>query len=517
MKAFHSNPFIRNDAPAVPPAPTKTIQAVICNLLPKGVRKDTMEGKDYTVVPMVMLTEGVHCGTDGPLYYSPDELGKTPVVWNHKPIVVYHPEINGVGVSACDPTILTSRKVGVMMNTKYEKGRLTSEAWLDKERCEAVDDRIMKAVDNNEIMELSTGLFVDVESKEGKWQNEDYAGIARNFRPDHLALLPDKTGACSVKDGAGFLRNQDKKNPLFNSFLRWMKEVAGINMTGNEMSFDNIRENLCKALQARYNPHADANSLYSYYVEAVYSNFFIYCYENKSYRLSYTASDTGVTLGDDAPVQVTRVTEYKTVEGAYVGNLNQSKDTMNKKQKVDALIANSGGALTDGDRERLMAFTETQLDRITFATNAGTTAPPVVKPEPTAPVAPVVVPAVTNKEEKGEQKIVSLADYVNNAPAEVREVLNHSLSVYSEEKTRLVDGILANKANVFTKEQLGAKNITELQAIARLAGYDSRAASAAIANYGGQAPVGEGTQSGGEECMTMPALNFEAPVAAKAK
>jgi hypothetical protein len=94
------------------------------NLLPKACRIDTLEGQEYTVIPMVILTEGVHAGSMGPLYYPKDELSKTPQAWNHKPIVVYHPTMNGVGVSACDPVVINSRKVGLMMTTQFKGGRL---------------------------------------------------------------------------------------------------------------------------------------------------------------------------------------------------------------------------------------------------------------------------------------------------------------------------------------------------------------------------------------------------------
>jgi len=161
---------------------------------------------------MIMLLEGVHQGSGGPLYYPPEELSKTPVVWNHKPVVVYHPQVNGVGVSACMPDILTSRKIGVIMNTVFEDGKLKAEAWIDLDRAKAVDERIVSAIENKAVMELSTGLFTDNENVEGEWRGEKYIAIARNYRPDHLALLPDIKGACSIEDGAGFLRLNSQKN-----------------------------------------------------------------------------------------------------------------------------------------------------------------------------------------------------------------------------------------------------------------------------------------------------------------
>ena len=196
--------LVTNDGSAAPTTATPIVH-VTMNLSPM-IRHDSMEGRPYIVVPMIMLTEGVHAGSNGPLYYPGDELAKTPMVWNHKPIVVYHPQINGVGVSACDPIILTNRKIGIILNARFEDGKLHAEAWLEVERVKLVDNRILESLEAGKTVELSTGLFTDNETTEGTWNDEGYTAIARNYRPDHLAILPDKKGACSIEDGAGLLR-----------------------------------------------------------------------------------------------------------------------------------------------------------------------------------------------------------------------------------------------------------------------------------------------------------------------
>lgn len=177
------------------------------NWVPKGVREEVLEGKKYWAVPMVMLVEGVHGGSTGPLFYPQEELAKTPEVWNHKPVVVEHPVWEGRAVSACEPVILNSRKVGLVLNTKWEGGKLKAEAWLDVLKARQVDGRVVEWVEQGKVMEVSTGLFVDLEEKEGEWNGERYWAVAKNYRPDHLALLPGGVGACSVADGAGLLRN----------------------------------------------------------------------------------------------------------------------------------------------------------------------------------------------------------------------------------------------------------------------------------------------------------------------
>ena len=170
-------------------------------------RYETLEGKQYLVVPCVMMTEGVHEGSMGPLFYPAEELSKVPAVWNGKPVVVYHPQFNGMSISACDPVIFETQKIGQLFNTRWEDGKLKTECWIDEEKAKQVDDRVIQAIENGQMMEVSTGLFTDNEQTEGEWNGEHFTGIARNYRPDHLAILPDLKGACSIEDGAGLLRN----------------------------------------------------------------------------------------------------------------------------------------------------------------------------------------------------------------------------------------------------------------------------------------------------------------------
>ena len=72
-----------------------TFQTLVANLTGM-VRKDTLEGREHLVVPMVMMVEGVLDGSNGPLFYPAEEMAKLPQGWNEKPVVVQHP--NG---SAC--------------------------------------------------------------------------------------------------------------------------------------------------------------------------------------------------------------------------------------------------------------------------------------------------------------------------------------------------------------------------------------------------------------------------------
>lgn len=461
------------------------------------VRNDTMEGEPYIVVPVVMILEGVHNGSNGPIYYSAAELEASVDTWNHKPVVVYHPKNeSGKGISACSPAVLTSHKIGVIMNTRFDnKGpvpRLLAEAWLKEERVRKVDDRILTAIENKQMLELSTGLFSENEMVEGEWEGEKYVAIARNYKADHLAILPDQIGACSVADGAGFLRNEinaltkaqgkdlerlreflvnqiktaskDKKSTIFEIMS---KEPFSL-LVENEASHEELRSAIYMALEKKFPPPSADQAGYSYpCIEAVYDDSVIYYMGGKLFKLGYSATSTGVRL-NGTPQEVIRATEYRTVSGP-TGNAagrQPTKDkidtTMNKKELVDGLIANCGYAETD--REKLMALPE---DTLAMMKKSGetVTANAAKKQEPAK--TPVETVVVHNNSNTPAPK--SHAEFLASAPAETREIISNAERVLTREKEKHIAVIVANKRNKFTKEQLSKKSIDELETLAELA------------------------------------------------
>jgi hypothetical protein len=169
------------------------------------IRHDELDGREYLIVPMSMILEGVHVGSQGAIYYSKDELSKTPKMWNMKPILVYHPKH---GDTATDLKIYKSQSIGMIMDTQWKNGKLKAEAWIDKEKAKKIEPDVLEHIERGEPMEVSTGLFADCVLDEGAWNGEPYTMVAQNIRADHLAILPNKDGACSIEDGAGLLVNQ---------------------------------------------------------------------------------------------------------------------------------------------------------------------------------------------------------------------------------------------------------------------------------------------------------------------
>jgi len=91
--------------------------------------------------------------------------------------------------------------------------RLTGEFWLDKDVFLATDQGpdLYDKMKHGQPIEISTGYFAPgVTYDHGKHNGKDYQGIHKNIHPDHIAILTNQIGACSLMDGCGLNRNSAK-------------------------------------------------------------------------------------------------------------------------------------------------------------------------------------------------------------------------------------------------------------------------------------------------------------------
>lgn len=191
-----------------PPRSSPTARALRC-LMSKLIRRENLESRSHLVIPTILITEGVH----NRVLYTAEELAKFPEAWNGRPVPLYHPEARGRPISANSPDVLEASVLGQLFNCEYEPAeegshpaRLKAEVWLDEEKAERLAPEVLKKLEDGENIEVSTGLFTEDEALKGNWNGEAYEYVAYNFRPDHLALLPNSKGACSWEDGAGLCR-----------------------------------------------------------------------------------------------------------------------------------------------------------------------------------------------------------------------------------------------------------------------------------------------------------------------
>ena len=473
------------------------MQKVIANFT--GItRNEKLHSKEYLVAPAIMIVEGVLNGSQGPLLYPASEMRKSVPLWNLKPAVLYHPEKNGAGISACSPEVLNTRGLGMMMNTRMDGDQLKTEVWLDMVQVKKVDERVLEAIENKEVMELSTGLLTDNEMTEGEWNGVHYDAIARNYRPDHLAILPDQVGACSVEDGAGFLRLNKAGDELAFSMKDlndeqkgWIKEnqeqlahtVSSLieKTLENEMSDSDKRQLLQSLLNDKF-----SDDDFGPWIDDIFSDsdFFIYERDGTLYQQEFEETD-GVFKLVGIPVIVVKKVTFEPA-------LNRKGKTMpkakSKKKIVDSLIENKSTQWTEDSREWLMTQEEDILDNMN----------PIVSEEDTKilTLAKEVVEKAKEEATKNKKKddvpVVNaepetVESFLKKAPPEISSMLQNGLDSYNADKKRLINIITANERNVFSDEQLENKDLNELRQLAALATTtDTQKKQLATVNYGGQ-------------------------------
>jgi hypothetical protein len=263
-------------------------------------------GKKHLIVPVTMMVEGVHNGSHGPLLHKIDELGKFPESWNGIPVVIDHPEVDGQNVSANDPDIIDARTIGRVYRTRVNGKSLKAEVWLDEEKLGNLCPTTLAKVQAGELLEVSVGVFSDDEPTKGDWNGESYESVATNHRPDHLAILPTGTGACSLADGCGIRANKVKVVPCED------KEDEELEVDEKDLS--------------KKDKHKDIQS----------------------------------SLKGDAGVEVSKtITKNKEVN-------KMSNETKCPRclEKINALIANEQSKFVETDREWLLTQDEGTLDKL---------------------------------------------------------------------------------------------------------------------------------------------------------
>lgn len=162
------------------------------------------------------------------------------------------------------------------------------------------------------------------------------------------------------------------------------------------------------------------------------------------------------------------------------------------KAVIDELIANESTKFTEENRDFLE---EMDLDTLKLFRPVQKEEKPAVNEEKKVEKK---TPAV-NEEKEEDPKPLTAQAYIENAPAEIREVLNSAMNTHQNRKRDLVTQITANKRSKFTKEQLTAKPLEELEMLAELA---------IDVNYEGQGGASNTQNEQKEEPLTIPVIDY---------
>ncbi len=272
-----------------------------------------------------------------------------------------------------------------------------------------------------------------------------------------------------------------------------MKVSKALGLKVQELSHDEVRQKLQAEVDKLDEPEAPQPGVL-HYVRDVYDDYFVYEARSegeppKLFKQGFTVDDQNNVQLAGEPEEVIEETQYVAAE-AQEPTVNEEAteeetpvdgepetqekevDTMREKQ-VDALITCEQNTWCEDDREFLM-----NLDDDKFAKIEALAAPKEEEPvaeevvEETAtpePETPEVEEEVVEEEPAAEEpKVQTLDDLLANADQDLRESIEQGQRMLRQQKDELVTGILAIKTNKFTEEQLRAKSMDELTALAEL-------------------------------------------------
>ncbi len=432
------------------------------------IRTEGTAGNEYIIVPVVMMVEGVHNGSEGPVLYTAEELSASASSWNNFPVVVNHPmDSNGDPTSAQLPELI-GNIVGRIHNAHMDGSKLKGEVWINVNDLQGISDTALNHIKSQQPLDVSIGAFSDNERVEGEFHNEHYTAIARNVRPDHLALLPGGTGACSWDDGCGIrtnskeilnkskskIKNEVEKHKLTvkemhgillkNGFV--INELGNSELSLNELGFREISNDLQQKLDT-----FDGEGKY-HYLEEVFDSYFIYAVRSsesrstKLFKRSYQVVNDQIEILDDA-VNVVLEKTYK-IAPATVNRVRMKESQVSTKNKnemskkvtscqVDALIANEASQFGADDREFLEG-----LDEVIFNKMVPKEEKVINKKKEEVPVDQVQLAANAVKSFFADKKTTE--DFIGIMPPELQLQMNASLDLQKVHKKKLVDGIVAN-------------------------------------------------------------------------
>ena len=455
------------------------------------LREEKLGDVNHLVVPVIMIKEGVHHGSGGRLFHPAEELSKYVDTWNGSPVIIDHVwDEKGMPLSA-NSVKGDATRVGRVYNAVWEEESksLKAEAWLETSRLEKLSPQVNAIIRAKKALDVSVGAYSRDEMVKGTWNDSEYDGIARDYRPDHLALLPDDVGACSWKDGCGIRANKENKMET----VKLIDKVFDENAEEQEvLTLVHVNVDMKKRLTSVQSALRGMDSEKRWhYVEQLHSKYLIYKVDIMGapmewFRQDYTYDEkSGDVAFSGVPTQMYKKTTFSAKPIVNIGNeeedeegtLNTNKaggaDNMADKtctcseDKVNALV--EAGIFSEADKEKLQALDEAVADKIIVYSQS--------KSQPDTNTQDKDVQELTP--EKAMEVLSALGDekLMKVLPKDVQMQINKAKERDARQKAGLIE-ILKAKPNVLTvysEEVLQSKTLEELEDLHKITGGEAQA------------------------------------------
>jgi hypothetical protein len=371
-----------------------------------SIRTENVWGREWRVFPAVLVREQVLGNNLGATFLPAEEIAASTEAWNAIPVVVRHPTRRGAPISARHPAILDRTGVGFLFRARFAGNALKADVFLDPSRIEAVEDagRAVQNVEEGRPSELSTGFVTNVELAQGTFDGREFKAILRNIRPDHLALLPDEVGACSVADGCGL----------------------GVNHSGECRTPDDaVRDNWWMATLAAVTEAQPTNQ------EAPVD-------EETQGRLANVLDKLTAFLSRATPPESETAEEPESPEEEAATNSEEGDSDMNRDQMI-AHLAEAGPL----GREALNKLSDCQLQALAGAKDGGT--------------------GGANNQDGGDSPAWQVAHDYRRKYEELKAQTATAVENEERERARLLDDILYAQNRAYSDDEVEAMGIVELR------------------------------------------------------
>lgn len=326
---------------------------------------------EHMVIPVIAIREGVLNG----VFYPEAAISNLAEQWNGVPVPVSHPkDASGNFVTANSADAESNHNIGNFFNAKFETKTkaLKGELWINIEKATLLGHKeLLDRLDKGENVDVSTGLWTNAEPAEGNYRGKPYSSISNSFAADHLAILPNEKGACSVADGCGtFLLNhqgEDKpccgscsenknKTPssMFGNAFKIISNALGF--INNETSHNEIHHQLTQQLRSSFK---DTNKWQ--YIIDVFPDFFVYEQDESLFRQNYTlGKDDSVSI-DGEPVLVTIKKHYEEILPKISTNQEQT-NTMKPPHIIALASLLAANSITEAQHKSMQDLPDDILD-----------------------------------------------------------------------------------------------------------------------------------------------------------
>lgn len=451
-------------------------------------RDETLLGKSYYVVPVVAMVEGVRFGANQttPELGLASEFGDVPIAWANRPLVLNHPKVDDEFVSANSPEVLEAYSFGLTMNPVLQGKKLHMEAWIDVGRVEELGGEFSDTLDRikaEEDVEVSVGFYSDIEKKKGRFNGQAYGAIWRNVKPDHLAVLEEGIlGACSVEDGCGIPRINQKDEDGNMAKLTTTATPDTTATKGAEPKVQcscgghdapNVEAEDDEAPVTQGSFKKALGDILKTFTQSPFDRAEEARAEQREENRKILSQSINTTLLDgDVRKIISQAGGKKFPKYSYLYGYNNEvavfetydKDSNSYKMFQIGVNVEGGDVEFVGEPEEVILQTKVVLKDKVEKMKINEENDMADEPKTTATATPNTQTQTTEpKVQEGEPKKLSAQEYIEQAPAEVREVLQEQMRTHNEKREGLIKTLKDAKQNTFSEDELKGMNITTLE------------------------------------------------------